>query len=306
MVKLIIKEVNFSYSKRHLFDMLDLLVKNYDWQYVDKSVILNSKIKNFNEIEHLLLITGSSQIQDYIVPPNCKISYVIDDLHTCGEIKRLRNNNYNKVYKIFATYAYCFSKFYPLIPLNKVEWLPHSARYIIPFNNNPINKILISGRINKNQYPNRYKMLLLSKKNKFITYYKPELNGYRAKNNNDITNKIYGKKFYELLNSYLIGFTCDASKDRPYLLAKHFEIIGSGCLLFACNPNTKTYFEKLGFIDGIHYISCTCENMEEKIKWLSNISNLTEINKIRKNGYELIKQKHTFETRTNFVNTILK
>ncbi|ADO67283.1 hypothetical protein crov250 [Cafeteria roenbergensis virus] len=305
MVKLIIKEINFSYSKRHLFDMLDLLVEKYNWQYVEKDTILSSNFKdtkNFTNITHLLLITGSSQIKDFIVPPACKISYIIDDLHTCGQIKQARINNYKLVYKIYATYAYCFNKFYPMIPINMVEWFPHSARFIIPFNNNPINKILVSGRINKIQYPNRFKIVELSKKDKFIIYYKPQLNGYRAKNKEDIQSKIYGEKYYKLLNKYLINFTCDASLSRPYLVAKHFEILGSGSLLFTCNPNTKKEFEKLGFIDGEDYISCTPNNMIDKINWLKN--NYDEINRIRKNGYEKVK-KHTWTIRTEFLNNQL-
>ena len=45
MVKLIIKETNFSYSKRHLFDMLDLLVEKYNWNYISKEELLNKEFK---------------------------------------------------------------------------------------------------------------------------------------------------------------------------------------------------------------------------------------------------------------------
>lgn len=307
MIKLIIKEQNFSYSKRHLFDMLDLLVEKYNWNYILKEELLNKEFKyskDFNNIEQLLLITGSSQIKQFNVPKTCKISYIIDDLHTGGSVKSERMKNYKRVYKIFATYAYCFSKFYPMIPNEMVEWLPHSARFTIPFNNLPIDKILVSGRVNPKQYPNRFKMLQLSEKNKFIYYEKPKLNGYRAKNESDIKNRIFGEKFYKVLNKYLICFTCDASSSRPYIVAKHFEILASGSLLFACNPFTKEHFNKLGFIDGEHYISCNGKNMVDKIKWLQDPSNLTEINRIRKNGYEKVKE-HTWEKRTEFVNKTL-
>lgn len=307
MVKLIIKEINFSYSKRHLFDMLDLLVNKYNWQYISKDALLQKQFKNtflYQNLEHLLLITGSSQIKDFNVPQDTKISYIIDDLHTCGVIKRERNKNYHLVHKIFATYGYCFDKFYPNIPLDKVVWFPHSARYILPFNENPIKKILVSGRINPSQYPNRNRIYKFSLKDKFIEYLKPELNGYRAKSEKDIKTKLYGEKFYYELNKYLICFTCDASKDRPYIVAKHFEILGSGSLLFACNPNTKNEFESLGFIDGEDYISCNPKSMREKINWLKDPKNLEEINKIRKNGYKKIKN-HTWKVRTKYLNKIL-
>lgn len=304
MVKLIIKETNFSYSKRHLFDILDLLVEKYNWEYINKNILLDNSFKNnnrFNDITHLLLITGSSEINKFILPEKCKISYIIDDLHTCGDIKQARINNINKIYKIFATYAYCFNKFYPTINPNKVIWYPHSARFIIDFNHNPTNKILISGRITKSQYPNRFKILQLSEKDNFLHYEKPKLNGYRAKNQDDINNKIYGKKYYQLLNKYLICFTCDANSSRPYLVAKHFEILASGSLLFTCNPFTKCYFRELGFIDGEDYIGCNGKNINKKIQWLKDPNNLDEINRIRLNGYNKIKLNHKWNDRVNII-----
>lgn len=300
--------MNFSYCNRHLFDMLDLLVEKYNWEYVSKNDLIDEsfKYKTFYEkIEHLLLITGSSQIKEFKVPKSCKISYIIDDLHTGGEIKKARMTNHKLVYKIFATYGYCFEKYYPMIPKEKMIWFPHSARYILEINNNPINKILVSGRFSKSQYPNRFKIIEYSKKDNFIHYEKPKLNGYRASNESDIKNRLYGKKFYNILNKYLICFTCDANESRPYIVAKHFEILGSGSLLFACNPHTKKEFESLGFIDGEDYISCNSENMEEKINWLRNPENLYKINEIRNSGNRKIKQ-HSWLKRTELLNHILK
>lgn len=304
MVKLVIKETNFSYSKRHLFDILDLLVEKYNWKYITKDELLDKNFKNnkiFNNIKHLLLITGSSEISKFILPSTCKISYIIDDLHTCGDIKQARIDNYNTIYKIFATYAYCFNKFYPMLSKNKVIWYPHSARFIIPFNQNPINKILISGRVTKSQYPNRYKILEYSENDNFLYYQKPLLNGYRAKNQNDINNRIYGKKYYELLNKYLICFTCDASSSRPYLVAKHFEILASGSLLFTCNPFTKCYFTELGFIEGEHYIGCNGKNIKKKIEWLKDPNNKSKINEIRLKGYNKLQESHKWNDRINII-----
>jgi hypothetical protein len=309
MLNLIIKEKEFSYSKRHLFDMLDLLVEKYQWKYIEKEEILNNNFyklcqNKFNDIpKNILLITGSSLINHFKIDFNqTNVSYIIDDLHTGGEIKLGRIKSKDKIYKIFSTYGYCFNKFYPMIDNSKIVFFPHSARFIIPFNDNPLNKILVAGRVNQSQYPNRYLMLILSKKYSEIYYEKPKLHGYRANSEKDKEEKIYGEKFYQLLNQYLICFTCDANKKRPYLVAKHFEILASGSLLFTCNPNTKNEFESLGFIDGEDYLSCNEKNMEDKIKWLINPVNLKEINRIRKNGYEKVKKNHTWINRTEFLN----
>ena len=99
------------------------------------------------------------------------------------------------------------------------------------------------------------------------------------------------------MNKYLVCFTCDASEDRPYILAKHFEILASGSLLLSANGNTKEYFERLGFIDNEHYISCDESNMLEKIRYCLDKTNRDKINKIRLNGYNLFKKEHSFEKR---------
>lgn len=311
MVNLIIKEQNFSYSKRHLFDMLDLLVNSYKWKYVDKECLLKDDfnkycLKTFKAYpKHILLISGSSEIINFHLHPTTKISYIIDDLHVGGVIKQNRIKSIDRIYKILSTYGYAFDKFYPSSFSDKVIWFPHSARYIIPFNNDPIHKILLAGRIHNDNYPNRTLMLKFSKWYD-IHYEKTKLNGYRAKTQQDIDTHIYGKKFYQLINKYLCSFTCDLNASRPYIVAKHFEIMASGSLLLACNPNTIEHFQQLGFYDMIHYISCNPDNMLDKVKWILDKNNLSTINNIRKNGYELVKKNHTWIHRTNTINKILK
>lgn len=75
--------------------MLDLLVEKYHWKYIEKYILLDKN--NIEKIDHLLLITGSSQIKDFRLPKNIKISYIIDDLHTGGFIKKKRINNHHLV-----------------------------------------------------------------------------------------------------------------------------------------------------------------------------------------------------------------
>ena len=194
--------------------------------------------------------------------------------------------------------------YYPKYNYN-LHWLPHSIRYNdIEFNENPINKILITGRLNKRVYPNRQIIYDLSKKYKYIKYLKPNI-GYRIKKNDLNDKMIFGRKFMKVISNYLCGFTCDLIESRPYLVAKHFEIMGSGALLLACNVNTKKQFEKLGFEDMKDYISCTPDNMFEKIQFIIDSKNLSLINKIRKNGYLKTIKNHNYEIRTKFLNDII-
>ena len=92
---------------------------------------------------------------------------------------------------------------------------------------------------------------------------------------------------------------CFVDAARDYILAKVFEICASGSLLLYMNFNIIQECEKLGFIDGINYISCTQENFIEKVNWILNPNNINLVNSIRLAGYELIKQKHTYLNRYN-------
>jgi hypothetical protein len=130
----------------------------------------------------------------------------------------------------------------------------------VEFNDKPINnKILLSGTKTK-EYPARKKLNHIS--------------GYN--NNIDVlTNGIYlGHNYIKYLNSYLCCFTCCANKSLPYIIGKFFEIPSSGSLLFAYDEFVKSELVKLGFIDGENYISCTLNNMEEKIAYIINPDNL--------------------------------
>lgn len=52
----------------------------------------------------------------------------------------------------------------------------------------------------------------------------------------------------------------------------------------------KNIMKELGFIEDVNYISCSINNFDEKIKYITNKDNIENINFIRKNGYELIKK----------------
>jgi len=290
-------------SKHHLFDMLDLLVEKYNFYYYEYKLLLEKNAedllaKKFGKLpNNIIVLKGSSGIKDFKINfKKIKVSFIIDDIHQQGIIRRKRKESLKYVDKIFATYAYHFYNKFPKLNYELI-WFPHSIRYMINFNELPINKIFLPGRINKDLYPARVKFKELSNNNKSMVIITPNIN-YRIKNK-DVNNKsLFGEKYYRELSKYLCCFTCDACNDRPYLVAKHFEIMGSGSLLLSNNPNTKEHFKKLGYNDGEHYISCTIDNMEEKINWILDEKNRIEIDRIRKNGYDLVRSKDTWINRT--------
>ena len=309
MKYLITKKQNQKIStvNRHLFDMLNLLVEKYNFDFINYNLFfqknINEYLQNkFNENEfHILVLNGSSAIFDFKTNKNVKYSIIIDDLHTQGVEKKNRIMSLEVIENVFSTYGYIFYNYYPKIRYN-LFWFPHSARYTnIKFNQNPINKIFISGRLNEGLYPNRCYIVSLIKKNKNkLEYFKPNI-GYRTNKINE--EHICGEKYIKKLNNYICCFTDDACEKRPYIVAKHFEILSSGSLLLSCNPNTKNKFESLGFKDNEHYISCTKENMLNKINYI--LENKDKIDIIRKNGQELVLEKHTYLNRTKFLMDII-
>ena len=239
------------------------------------------------------------------MPPSIKINVLIDDIHQTGDNKIKIINDLAKCKKIFSTYAYLFKNFYNNTILNEipVHFLPHSCRFMIEFNKNPVNKILLSGRLNKFIYPVRQMMYEKCKSCDYIEYLRPNVK-YRIKK--DHPKYIYGERYIKCLNNYIACFTCEAHIGRPYLLKKFFEIPGSGSLLLTINPVTKKYFTELGFIDNTHYISATTSNIEDKIKFILNPENRKTIDEIRMNGYELVKSKHMYYHRADLMDSIIR
>ena len=158
-------------------------------------------------------------------------------------------------YNVISTYSYALNIYFD--NYNDNYWMPHMIRYNVKYNKNPINKLLVTGARNIKVYPNRHIMIEKSKLNSNIVYTKRP---YVYDKNNIGENDLFGENYIKLLSNYLICFTDELNDNRPYLVAKFFEIMSSGALLLTTNKITKKYFKNLGFIDGIHYISTTIED----------------------------------------------
>jgi hypothetical protein len=199
-------------------------------------------------------------------------------------------HNFENIY-ICANYYYCYLKYYNINPKRIIKYPTFvDDDFYIEFNENPINKILLSGTITK-EYPARKKLNLIAGYNDNIEVLK---------------NGVYlGFEYIKYLNKFLCCFTCCANKNLPYILGKFFEIPSSGSLLLAFDEFVKDELINLGFKDGENYISCTLENMEEKIRYILNPENLEEINKIRKNGYEFVWKYHKQTDRLKYIDKFI-
>ena len=203
-------------------------------------------------------------------------------------------------YNVISTYSYALNIFFNNYDNN--YWVPYMLRYNVKYNNNPINKLLVTGAMNKEVYPNRHIMIDKSLLNCDIVYIKRP---YVHDKNNIGENDLFGENYIKLLSNYLICYTDELNDNRPYLVAKFFEIMSSGALLLTTNKITKKYFHKLGFMDGIHYISTTIEDIDKKIEYLLNEKNRKLVDEIRTNGYNEVYKYHTIEHRTKQLDDIL-
>ncbi len=155
-------------------------------------------------------------------------------------------------------------------------------------------KILLSGTISKEWYPLRSKALeLFNLKNDFITLRKHP--GYMP-----------GIDPVEEANSYassiakhqlaLTGAGMGTVLPAPYILGKHFEIPATGTVMVT-DRLVAPMMERLGFIEGIHYLASTPNTLETDISnWLQP-ENLENLEKIGLAGHQLVKERHTLAKR---------
>lgn len=189
--------------------------------------------------------------------------------------EKLKNNDH--IY-ILSSYWYFYKNLYQIDKNNLISF-PHFVfkEDIQNFNYNVFLKVLLYGPISK-YYPMRKYIKKLNNKNvNFLS-----------------TDEEYNRtEILQTINKYVCAFTCCMNINMPYIGKEFFEICGSGALLLAYDEFVKKPLQEIGFIDGENYISCTKDNLIEKINYITNQKNLREINRIRKNGHELVKKKHT-------------
>ena len=224
------------------------------------------------------------------------------ELHRKGKFEKLILKNFDY---IFPSYVYIFSKFFKTVSPKKLISCPHSInnKFVIAYNDNPINRILLSGCSRGTIYPFRHYVRTLSlMKNDGIEAYPIDVLEHLTYKNP--THKYYGYEYITYLNKYIACVTCSAISKLPYIVAKFFEIPASGSLLLADDTHVKKVLEGLGFVDGENYMSANSNNIKEKILFVTNPVNRKLIDKIRKNGYDFVWNNHTLMHRVKIINEL--
>ena len=171
-------------------------------------------------------------------------------------------------------------------------WSAYDLAFI-EFNNNPIEKVLISGQIYEIHYPERSKMLLM--------------NNIESYNYNKFDIDSQNNNYNKILNNYLCCFTSSVyiynntqnkMVNTNMILLKTFEILASGSLLIM--PLTEEiYIGKIGLINNENCILLDFNNdVTEQLNNILDINNRTHINNIRYNGY--LHAKNNLNTENKF------
>jgi len=275
------------------------------WIAIDQSQIIH-KLSDFFTLEYqnhptvILFWNTNTFIQknfnDIISHSWTKCIYM-DDLHqSAPSVINFRNSVLKNFDYVFSTYAYTFTKFYPMADTNKIIWYPHNVNnnFTIEFNDEPINKILLSGCLDKNTYPFRHYVHTLS-------HYTNSIDVLSQLSYSKLNHNFYGHNYLMYINKYIAAIACCSTSNTPYIVNKFFEIPATGALLMAYDKFVEKPLKELGYIDGENYISVNFDNYIEKMNYVLDPLNRLKIDTIRLNGFNLVWSKHTLNLRAKLI-----
>jgi hypothetical protein len=311
MIKLIISELKdrSKYTSREAaYIMLELVVK-YGWTQIETEALHYSSAP----LESLLL-EALGQLPDVVLfwegyyllnqrkreieSLDCRKYILCDDLHGGEEHTRQHKlDAFSICDSVLSTYGYVFDQYYPELKTKRVIWVPHSASpdFFVPHNEHPENAILLSGAVN-DHYPMRLRVKALAEAASYpiVIHHHP---GHRC-DFDYRTNTSVGREYARRINRYRAAFT-DSSRYK-YAVAKYFEIPATGSLLLADRAIGEPLKAK-GFLEGVHYLGVSSEDLEAKIRYVLDCRNHDELDQLRRNGRDLVWQQHKTSDRARLI-----
>ncbi len=201
---------------------------------------------------------------------------------------------------VISPYAYELQNYFTH---GTVEWVPYSSALEgckgferIVFNESPLPKVLVSGSIAADRPLRKYAASLGSEKVTVLDH-----PGYGRKYSDD-SSDIVRLRYYEELSKYLCGF-CDGHSYR-YVHLKNFEIASAGALLLTDRLIEKE-MNQLGFLDHQTCIFAAREDFLEKVDWILDERNRPAVDKIRKAGMRLVRERHMTRHRALQINDLV-
>jgi FkbM family methyltransferase len=270
-------------------------LESLGWEII---LLSNLNIEKIKQTECTVLCVTYDDFDISLLKCNTiKLIYKIDDLHP---FKNIREKCLKYADIVISPYQYLFktktiNDMYNTLNLESYNIFYSAVNEFykeIEFNNSPIQKVLTSGAVS-DAYPLRKYIQTNINQNQIEILKHPSYNNY--------THDTINKAYYKHLNNYLCCFT--DSLAYQYVLLKVFEICSVGsCLLV--DDLIVEQLNELGFRDGVNCIICNKTNMQEKIDWILDKTNLEKVNKIRKAGMDLVRSKHSTEHRAIQFNSL--
>jgi|SRR5215472_9515286 len=302
-----------SYVSREFYLVIQELITRYGWKQIETwklwqapGTIGDALREEFGELpETILFWEGYELLQARareIQRLNCARFIMADDLHWWDAAMRQRKMvGFALCDVVLATCAYAWNDFYPEFRHTKpLVWIPHSAGldFAVPYNHHADNAILLSGAID-HHYPLRQQMKSIHDRRAAQIVYHAHP-GYHCGFDYEQDSSI-GRGYATTLNRYRAAFT--DSLRYGYVVAKYFEIPATGALLLA-DARVSGPLRQLGFIEYQHYLPVTATNLEERIRYVLDDANHAELDQIRRNGQQLVWQRHTTSDRARRINEV--
>lgn len=193
---------------------------------------------------------------------------------------------------ILSMYKHRFEKKYPeLIPKTIYFpnfFAPHERYVTLKINPNPIDKILVSGRLFE---PKRYPFRVFVSKNvsKKLIDIMPHPKGHPNVTKRKDGRYYIGDRYAKRLNQYLACFT---DHGLGCVLTKYMEIPAAGSLLVATESKDLI---TCGFVPGEHYVKVDKNNIFDVFKDI--VGNPAKYEDIRKQGMKFVRANHSVKNR---------
>ncbi len=303
-----------SYVSREFFYVMKELIDKYGWRQMEMYSLRDRRrkikeiiLEEVGELPEVILFWegyDTLALRGFDMRwLECKKYIFADDLHWWSDVMRQRKLvTFAFCHAVLATYGYVWEKFYPaLAGFKQVIWVPHSASpdFLVPYNSDPENSILLSGAVSAH-YPLRQQMKLLHERGVYAVAYHQHP-GYHCGHDYEQKNGDVGRSYAERINRHRAAFTDSLSFN--YVVAKYFEIPATGALLLA-DEAVGGPLERLGFIKDVHYLPVSKENLEERVRYVLDERNRAEVDEIRRRGQELVWARHKTTERARQINEV--
>jgi len=301
-----------TYVSREFYYVMQDLICAHGWRHIEppllaidttpaESMLLNA----FGEIPEAILFWEVFDLCIVMQPAlrkmRCCAYLFADDLHQLWGSEGLRDTKlraFSLADAVLCPYASVFHDFYPeLRGRSRIVPIPHSASpdFEREFNVSPENAILLSGAGGE-CYPLRGRMKDLQEEGRFAIVHQAHP-GYAGPYDYAADSRV-GPGYARMLNRYIACLT-DAATFQ-YIVAKHFEIPATGSLLMT-DERVEGQLDELGFVAGTHYLPVPLDSIEDRIQYVLDPGKRAVIDKIRRNGQELVRDRHRTSDRARLI-----